>query len=74
MNASRSMPPEWSPHDATWMGFPRDSYAESGLTRDTVQQAWALIANTISEYEPLRMLCHPDDLLTAKNSSLKPSN
>ena len=60
------MPPEWGPHDATWMGFPRDSYVESGLTRDTVQRAWALIANTISEYEPLRMLCHPHDLPTAK--------
>jgi agmatine deiminase len=66
MNKGRIMPPEWGPHDATWMGFPRDSYAESGLTRDDAQRAWALVANTISDYEPLRMLCHHHDLPVAK--------
>ncbi len=66
MNKGRIMPPEWGPHDATWMGFPRDSYAESGLTRDDAQRAWALVANTISDYEPLRMLCHHNDLPVAK--------
>jgi len=66
MNPSRHMPPEWCHHDATWMGFPRDSYADSGLNRESVQRAWALVANTISDNEPVRMLCHPDDLPAAK--------
>ena len=66
MSSSRHMPPEWCDHDATWMGFPRDSYAESGLNRESVQRAWALVANTISDHELVRMLCHPDDLTTAK--------
>ena len=60
------MPPEWCHHDATWMGFPRDSYADSGLNRESVQRAWALVANTISDNEPVRMLCPPDDLPAAK--------
>lgn len=56
------MPPEWAPHEATWMGFPRDSYRESGLNREAVQRAWARVANQISEYESVRMLCHEEDL------------
>ena len=60
------MPPEWAPHEATWMGFPRDSYKDSGLTRETAQRAWARVANHISDYERVRMLCHSDDLAIAK--------
>jgi agmatine deiminase len=65
---SRFMPPEWAPHDATWMGFPRDSYAETGLTRECAQRAWSRVANAISEHEPVNMLCHPDDLARAKRN------
>ncbi len=66
MTRARYMPPEWAPHAATWMGFPRDSYAESGLNREEAQDAWSAVANAISEYEPVRMLCHPEDLVAAK--------
>ena len=66
MTPDRHMPPEWAPHAATWMGFPRDSYAESGLSKEDVQEAWSAVANAISEYEPMRMLCHPEDLPEAK--------
>ena len=66
MTRARHMPPEWATHDATWMGFPRDSYAESGLNREAAQDAWSAVANAISEYEPVRMLCHPTDLAAAK--------
>ena len=60
------MPPEWAPHAATWMGFPRDSYAESGLSREEARDAWSAVANAISEYEPVQMLCHPEDLPAAE--------
>ena len=66
MTRARHMPPEWAPHAATWMGFPRDSYAESGLNREAVQDAWSAVANAISDYEPVRMLCHPEDLPPAE--------
>ena len=52
VSPSRHMPPEWAPHEATWMGFPRDSYKDSGLTREAAQRAWARVANHISDYEP----------------------
>ena len=48
------------------MGLPRDSYAESGLNREAVQDAWSAVANAISDYEPVKMLCHPEDLAAAK--------
>ena len=48
------------------MGFPRDSYAESGLTREAAQDAWSAVANAISEYEPVKMLHHPEDRAAAK--------
>ena len=60
------MPPEWAPHAATWMGFPRDSYAKSGLTRGAAQDARSAVANAISEFEPVKMLCHPRDLGVTK--------
>ena len=60
------MPPEWATHAASWMGFPRDSYAESGLNREAVQDAWSVVANAISDYEPVKMLCHTEDLAAAK--------
>ena len=66
MTSTRRMPPEWAPHAATWMGFPRDSYAESGLSKEDVQGAWSAVANAISDYEPVRMLCHPEDLTAAQ--------
>ena len=66
MTRARYMPPEWAPHAATWMGFPRDSYAASGLTREATRGAWSAVANVISEYEPVKMLCHAKDLAVAK--------
>ena len=66
MTRARHMPPEWAPHAATWMGFPRDSYAESGLSREEAQDAWSVVANAISEYEPVQMLCHREDLPPAE--------
>ena len=48
------------------MGLPRDSYAESGLNREAAQDAWSAVANAISDYEPVKMLCHPEDLAAAK--------
>jgi agmatine deiminase len=65
MTSTHFMPPEWAPHEATWMGFPRDSYTETGLSREAVQRAWSQVANAISEHEPVNMLCHADDMASA---------
>ena len=61
-----TMPPEWQPHTATWMGFPTAAYDTAGVSDDDVFDAWAQVANTISEHEPVHMLCHPGQLTIAK--------
>lgn len=65
------MPPEWAEHQATWMGFPTGAYDTSGITDDDAFNAWSAVANSISEHEPVNMLCHPDltDIAKRKLSS-----
>jgi len=62
----RSMPPEWAPHDATWMGFPSNAYHGAGVSTAQAQAAWADVANTLVDHERVRMLCHPQWLKQAK--------
>jgi len=61
-----SMPPEWSPHAATWMGFPNAAYRGTGVSTEQVQDAWATIANAIADHEAVKMLCHPTSLRSAR--------
>jgi len=56
-----TMPPEWSPHAATWMGYPRAAYPGTGIHDDEARNAWSAVANAISEHELLHMLVHPED-------------
>ncbi len=59
------MPPEWAPHSATWMGFPRGAYPGAAVSDSDAHRAWAAVANTIARFEPVQMLCHAEDLGTA---------
>ena len=61
-----TMPPEWEPHKATWMGFPTGAYDTAGVSDDDVFDAWAQVANTVSEHEPVHMLCHPQHAKVAR--------
>ena len=51
-----SMPPEWMPHERTWMEFPP---ANEGFTSDPerdldhFRRVWASVANTINRFEPV---------------------
>lgn len=63
---ARFMPPEWALHTATFMGFPHDAYPGSGVSRDDVQRAWAAVANTIVDHEPVNMLVNSADTAIAK--------
>ena len=51
-----TMPTEWQPHSATWMGFPTGAYDTDGVSDDDVFYAWDQVANTISEHETVHML------------------
>ena len=65
------MPGEELKHEATIMVFPpAQNWADYGLA--AARNEWKTIANTISEYEPVRMVVHPTEekiarkLLSAK--------
>ena len=63
------MPAEWQEHACTWMAFPTYAYelsASQSLPLEPAQQAWARVANAISEFEPVRMLVDPSQQQAAK--------
>ncbi len=65
INHKNRWPAEWEEHVATWMAFPcRQSIWRNGV--DKAQQAFAMVANQISEYEPVNMLLLPEHKLLAK--------
>ncbi|MGX5201092.1 agmatine deiminase family protein [Aliikangiella sp. IMCC44632] len=58
-------PAEWEPHLATWMAFPcRVPIWSNGI--ESAMQAYAKVANQISEFEPLNMLVNKAHLDIAK--------
>ncbi|MEU1629749.1 agmatine deiminase family protein [Streptomyces sp. NPDC020096] len=56
------MPPEWAPHDRTWMAWP-----SSGITFDGPEDlaasraAWGTVAKAVARFEPVTMVAAPDD-------------
>ncbi len=60
-NSKHLMPEEEAAHTCTWMGFPS---SKSIWGRDLIgaQKNIALIAKTISKYEPVKILVNPADL------------
>jgi agmatine deiminase len=62
------MPPEWAPHERTWMAWPSSGYA-LGSGSDEANEArgaWAAVANAIVRFEPVTVLVPPDDDATAR--------
>tara|TARA_B110000438_G_scaffold289571_1_gene324279 strand:- start:283 stop:1323 length:1041 start_codon:yes stop_codon:yes gene_type:complete len=69
------MPGEWESHACCWMQWPHDnpnfkSYAEvpswSHFDIEKGRIAWANVANAISNFEPVKMIVHPDNIINAK--------
>ena len=66
---SFTMPPEWAPHERTWMAFPPsgpsvEDLDEAGL--NSVRAAWAAVANAIVGFEPVTMVVDPADVEAAR--------
>jgi len=66
--AGFSMPPEWAPHECTWMEFPpaNDAFAEDPVEMEAARRVWASVANTINQFEPVRMVCDVGDSEVAR--------
>ena len=67
------MPPEWYPHECCWMQWPTETFPSdvtpswSHFDLNKGRIAWANVANTISQFETLKMIIHPDDRESAIN-------
>ncbi|MDO9175491.1 MAG: agmatine deiminase family protein, partial [Actinomycetota bacterium] len=62
--AGFSMPPEWAPHERTWMEFPpvNEGFGDgSDGWLGTVREVWASVANTIARFEPVSLVCNIGD-------------
>ncbi len=57
-------PPEWHPHERCWMAWPGRSGNWTDLQNS--QKCFASVINTISEFEPVSLLCWFNDLADAK--------
>ncbi|MDR3502770.1 MAG: agmatine deiminase family protein [Legionella sp.] len=60
------MPAEWHPHEQCWMAWPCHLETWSKIGLDKARQAYALVANSIAQYEPVIMLVNPGDEDLAK--------
>ena len=62
-----TMPPEWAPHDRTWMAWPTtgNTLGESAEEAAAAHGAWSAVANAIVRFEPVSVVVDPADVETA---------
>ena len=64
-----TMPPEWEPHERTWMAWPPRGPSSADLDADglgKVRASWAAVANAIVDFEPVTMVVDPQDVEGAR--------
>lgn len=62
------MPDEGAPHDRTWMAFGASRRIWGGRLLPEVRRNLGLIADTISQFEPVSMLVREDEMAIARKS------
>ncbi|MDJ0879110.1 MAG: agmatine deiminase family protein [Halieaceae bacterium] len=62
---SYRMPPEWAPHERTWMAWP--CRAGMWANNDATAQGYTDVAHAIRGAEPVTMLVPPEELARARN-------
>jgi agmatine deiminase len=63
------MPPEWSPHRATWIAWPHHEPDWPGKL-GPIPWVYAEIARVLAEHEAVEVLCHSDDVRAAASEAL----
>jgi len=67
-NSNLVMPPEWHPHERTWVAFPTSGYTLGDTERehDAARSSWAAVANAASEFEKVSVVVNQGDFAVAK--------
>ncbi|MCK7627302.1 agmatine deiminase family protein [Streptomyces sp. RS10V-4] len=63
------MPPEWAPHERTWMAWPGPNFtfgAEGEESLAEARRAWAAVARAVRQYEPVTVVAGPGQLEGAR--------
>ncbi|MFH8517971.1 agmatine/peptidylarginine deiminase [Streptomyces gelaticus] len=54
------MPPEWAPHERTWMAWPGPNPTfDTDAELDEARAAWATVARAVRRFEPVTMVVGP---------------
>lgn len=53
------MPPEWAPHERTWMAWPGPNVTFTGDDLAESRRAWASVARAVRRFEPVTMVVGP---------------
>ncbi|MEV0600817.1 agmatine deiminase family protein [Streptomyces sp. NPDC050315] len=64
-----AMPPEWAPHERTWMAWPGANFTfgeEGGSTLSEARVAWARVARAIRRFEPVTVVAGPGQTAAAR--------
>ncbi|WP_225843434.1 agmatine deiminase family protein [Streptomyces albus] len=61
------MPPEWAPHERTWMAWPgHNPTFDSTEALAEARTAWATVARAVRRFEPVTMVANPEDAAEAR--------
>ncbi|KPC63488.1 agmatine deiminase [Streptomyces sp. NRRL F-6602] len=61
------MPPEWAPHERTWMAWPgHNPTFDSTEALAEARTAWAAVARAVRRFEPVTMVANPEDAAEAR--------